>query len=142
MTAGHCAYDWSHDLGCLREIKACIGYAGRESIADGSVRFRMGKKVATTLGWLCRNKTRVNDVGFVKLSEPFTGITPFKYAETPKQVLRFLVFLGILVTRGISLRRRKSAYMFEMFQPTDFDLNKTGSNKMLEYRISTYPVKH
>ncbi len=34
VTAGHCVYDWSHQLGQLTHVKAYIGYHGKESIKD------------------------------------------------------------------------------------------------------------
>lgn len=44
VTAGHCSYDWSHSLGRMTNVKAYIGYRGKESIKDSShaVQFRIG----------------------------------------------------------------------------------------------------
>ena len=143
VTAGHCAFDWSHDLGCLREMKAYIGYAGKDSTDDDSVQFRMGKRVATTLGWLQSNHNKANDVSFVQLDKPFTGVTPFKYAETPKQGSEVLGVVGYPGDKKNWSTNEKGAYMFEMFQSTDFDLDTAeNGNKMLEYRVSTFGGKY
>ena len=40
VTAGHCAYDWGHRLGRAVEVKAYIGYKGRDQLNDPNVQFR------------------------------------------------------------------------------------------------------
>lgn len=68
VSAGHCAYDWSHQLGRLTHVKAYIGYNGKESITDGgnsAVQLRLGKRVAATEGWLAGGKNESRDVSFI-----------------------------------------------------------------------------
>ena len=85
VTAGHCSYDWSHSLGRLTNVKAYIGYQGKESIKDSShaVQFRTGKRVATTQGWLSGGNNEPRDVASIQVDKPFTGIKPIKYQPTP-----------------------------------------------------------
>ena len=85
VTAGHCAYDWSHSYGRLTHVKAYIGYTGKDTTKDTEqVQLRMGVRVATTEGWLTNGSSDSRgDVSFIRVSKPFTGITPFKYLATP-----------------------------------------------------------
>jgi V8-like Glu-specific endopeptidase len=85
VTAGHCAYDWSHKYGRLTHVKAYVGYSGKESVKDTSmVELRMGIRVASTESWLSKGDTQPNgDVSFIRLNKPFTGVTPIKYIPTP-----------------------------------------------------------
>jgi len=82
VTAGHCANDWSHNLGQVKEIKAYIGYHGKDNVKDPSVQFRHGKKIAAPAEWL-NGPAMTRDVSFVRLDKPFTGIRPFKFVDTP-----------------------------------------------------------
>ena len=56
VTAGHCAFDWSQRNGKgferATEVKAYIGYNGKQSVNDSSVQFRTGVKIVTTEGEL------------------------------------------------------------------------------------------
>jgi hypothetical protein len=86
VTAGHCSYDWSHNLGRLTHVKAYIGYYGKESIKDSrnyAVQFRTGKRVAVSQGWLAGENNEPRDVSFIQVDRPYTGITPIKYRPTP-----------------------------------------------------------
>ena len=86
VTAGHCAYDWSHNLGKLTHVKAYIGYYGKESIKDdrnSAVQFRTGKRVAVLEDWLTSGENESRDVAFVEVDSPFNGIKPIKYQPTP-----------------------------------------------------------
>ena len=83
VTAGHCSYDYRDKLGRVTEIKAYIGYEGKDSIGRPNVQFRRGKRVVTTSGWLTNKNNRKNDVSFVQLDRPFTGIVPINIMTTP-----------------------------------------------------------
>ncbi len=84
VTAGHCAYDWSHNLGRLTHVKAYVGYYGKESIKDSrAVQLRFGKRVAVPQGWLASRNNEARDVAFIQVDRPYTGIKPIKYQQTP-----------------------------------------------------------
>jgi V8-like Glu-specific endopeptidase len=85
VTAGHCAFDWSHNYGRLTHVKAYIGYTGKEAVKNTSVvQLRMGARVAAPESWLAKGASDSRgDVAFIRLNKPFTGVTPFKYLPTP-----------------------------------------------------------
>ena len=85
VTAGHCSYDWSHKMGRATEVKAYIGYKGRESEKDSPVQFRQVKRIVTTEGWVKTKGQKCFDVSFMQVEKPFSGITPIKFMETPTQ---------------------------------------------------------
>ena len=85
VTAGHCSYDWGHKMGRASEVKAYIGYKGRQSEKDPSVQFRRVKRTVTTEGWVKTKGQKCFDVAFMQVDKPFSGITPIKFAETPTQ---------------------------------------------------------
>ena len=82
VTAGHMAFDWDHKLGFVKDIKAWIGYHGRDQVGKDSVQLRHGKTVATPAEWIKAPRENY-DVCFIKLHKPFTGIKPFEYMDTP-----------------------------------------------------------
>ncbi|KAK6075472.1 ATP synthase F1 [Seiridium cupressi] len=139
VTAGHCAFDWAHNMGRLVQAKCYIGYNGHESIHDSraQVQFRQGKKIATTLEWMTAKGNRNFDVAFIQLEQPFTGITPIKFADT---LLSGRSTIGIVGYPG-DLRDEKTkepgAQMYEMFLPTNFNLAESQW-RMLEYHIDTF----
>ncbi len=97
VTAGHCSYDWSHNLGRLTHVKTYIGYSGKESIKDSrnyAVQFRTGKRITTTEGWLTGEGNEPRDVSFIQVDPPFTGIKPIKYQPTP--MIGAKVVLGVV----------------------------------------------
>lgn len=117
VTAGHCTYDWGHKLGRATEVKAYIGYKGNSSIKGPSVQFRTGKRIVTTEGWLKTRGSKSFDVGFIQVNKPFTGITPIKYEDTPKEGqlnLGVVGYPGDLVDNSTG---EKGAFMYEMFSP-------------------------
>lgn len=85
VTAGHCAWDWSHDYGRLTHVKAYIGYSGKESIKDtNQVQLRMGIQAASTENWLTKGSSNSRgDVSFIRVNKPFSGVDPIKYLPTP-----------------------------------------------------------
>ena len=85
VTAGHCSYDWSHKMGRATEVKAYIGYKGRQSEQDPNVQFRRVQRIVTTEGWVKTKGQKCFDVSFMQVDKPFSGITPIKFVDTPNQ---------------------------------------------------------
>lgn len=138
VTAGHCAFDHQYGYGRAVEVKAYVGYYGRESVENdkANVQFRHGVTIATTKGWINSDANRANDVSFIRLDRAFRNVVPFKWEATP--VTAYSVDLGVV---GYPADQKKGdehgAEMYEMFLESSFDLRSTPSN-MLEYQISTY----
>ena len=82
VTAGHMSFDWDHKFGFVKEMKAWIGYHGRDNIRDESVQFRHGQTVAAPAEWIKAPRENY-DVSFIKVDKPFTGIKPIVYSNTP-----------------------------------------------------------
>jgi V8-like Glu-specific endopeptidase len=139
VTAGHCSFDWSHKMGRLVELKAYIGYDGKDSITDpySSVQFRKGVRVATTSEWLRAKGARAYDVAFVKLDRPFTGVVPIKFVETPRQGDCQIGVVGYPGDRQDAKTSENGAHMYEMFTNNKWNLEETEAN-MIEYEIDTY----
>ena len=139
VTAGHCAFDWSHNLGRLVSVKAYIGYAGKTSIKDPkfSVQFRTGKQVATTTQWLTSKGQRPHDVSFMKLAKPFTEIEPIRFIETPPQGYCQLGVVGYPGDLKDKATGEKGAHMYEHFLNTGWNLEDSQDN-MLEYNMDTF----
>lgn len=122
VTAGHCSWDWGHNLGRLTHIKAYIGYSGKESITDSknyAVQFRTGKRVAAPEGWLADGKDERRDVAFIQVDKPFTGIKPFKYQPTPLSGSK--VVLGVVGYPGDLMNpktKEKGAVSFPLRSPS------------------------
>ncbi|KAL9111829.1 MAG: hypothetical protein Q9187_007870, partial [Circinaria calcarea] len=141
VTAGHCAYDWSHNLGRLTHVKAYIGYYGKESIKDNrnsAVQFRTAKRVAVLEDWLTNGDNEPRDVAFIQVDPPFNGIKPIKHQPTPLTGTN--VVLGVVGYPGDLMNpksKERGAFMYEMYLGTNFDVSKT-KNKMLQYTIDTY----
>ncbi|KAF7511346.1 hypothetical protein GJ744_004911 [Endocarpon pusillum] len=141
VTAGHCSYDHSHNLGRLTHVKAYIGYYGKASINDSknyAVQFRTGKRVAIPEGWLAGEDNEPRDVSFIQVDRPYTGIKPIKYQPTPLTGNK--VILGVVGYPGDLMNpksKEKGAFMYEMYDATTFDISKT-KNKMLQYKVDTY----
>ena len=117
VTAGHCTYDWSHNLGRATEIKAYIGYDGEASIQNPNVQFRTAKRIVTTEGWLKARGAKNFDVGFVQVNEPFTGIKPIIYEETPLKGNMTIGVVGYPGDLKDEHTGEKGASMYEMFLP-------------------------
>ena len=80
VTAGHCSFDHSHELGRLTHVKAYIGYHGNESIDDPSyaVQFLTAKSVATTQSWLQDGSNEAADVSFILLDGSFGRLSALR----------------------------------------------------------------
>ena len=137
VTAGHVGYDWSHKLGRATEVKAYIGYDGRESEKDPNVQFRTVKRIVTTEGWVKTKGQKSFDVSFMQVDTPFTGITPIRFEETPSQGNLVLGVVGYPGDLSDKRTGEKGAHMYEMFHPTEYDLS-TQADTMLEYEIDTF----
>ncbi|KAF2203867.1 hypothetical protein GQ43DRAFT_478690 [Delitschia confertaspora ATCC 74209] len=140
VTAGHCAFDWSHNYGRLSHVKCYIGYTGREAVKDKvQVQLRMGTRVAVLDSWLSKGATDSRaDVAFIRVNSPFTGVTPLKYAPTPLSGVNERI--GVAGYPGDLMKKstgEKGALMYEMYLPTNYTLEGTKS-KMLQYTIDTY----
>ncbi|KAL8705089.1 MAG: hypothetical protein Q9201_001772 [Fulgogasparrea decipioides] len=137
VTAGHCSYDWSHNLGRATEVKAYIGYQGDVSVKHPNTQFRSVKRIVTTEGWLKGRGAKNFDVSFMQVEEPFTGITPIVYSETPESGEYTIGVVGYPGDMKDPKTGEKGAFMYEMFLETRYDL-ATQADTMLEYQIDTY----
>ena len=134
----HIAFDWRYGLGKATEIKAYIGYTGKDSIKNKEiVQFRKGIKIATTVGWLSSRDNKVNDVSFILLETPFTDVTPYKYSPTPKTGSLTIGVVGYPADKKKDDTQESGAEMWEEFKLTNYDLT-TSETKMLDYQISTF----
>ena len=132
VTAGHCSYDWTYGLGKLTKVKAFIGYNGESSIPDPNVQFRSGKRVACPAEWL-KGPAMTYDVSFILVNQPFEGVTPIKYADTPA---RGNMTLGVV---GYPGDLERGEHMYEHF--VDCQFNLAANEKMLTYQIDTFGGK-
>ena len=89
VTAGHMSFDWEHGFGFVKEVKAWIGYFGRDNVGHDSVQVRHGKTVACPTEWIKAPRENY-DISFIKVDKPFTGITPMVYSDTPAKGTVFL----------------------------------------------------
>ncbi|KAH0536484.1 hypothetical protein FGG08_006637 [Glutinoglossum americanum] len=137
VTAGHCAFDWSHKMGRLTHLKAYIGYDGKGSIGDESVQFRKGKRVVTTSEWLTARGDRAHDVAFIQLQKPFVGITPIKFGDTPESGEPVLGVVGYPGDKRDEETDESGAKMYQMFLKTPYNLQQSRE-MMLEYEIDTF----
>jgi V8-like Glu-specific endopeptidase len=143
VTAGHCAFDWSQNSGRgfrrATEVKAYIGYNGKESINSPNVQFRTGVKIVTTEGWLRSGQNRHDDVAFIQLNEPFSGISPLQYAATPETGAETIGVVGYPGDKRYNELKNGElgAQMYQEFRSVNWNL-QSSVNGMLEYQISTY----
>ncbi|KAJ6100381.1 Serine protease [Penicillium canescens] len=133
VTAGHCAFDWSYNLGRLNKVKVYAGYTGKNSLGDPEVEFHAGKRVATAPEWV-EKPGRQADVAFIKLDGHFDEITPIEYKDTPEKGNKVI---GVVGYPG-DLRRagEPGAIMHQHFEKTKWNLVESKW-KMLEYSIDT-----
>ena len=99
VTAGHMSFDWDHKFGFVKEMKAWIGYYGRDNVGDNSVQLRHGKTVATPAEWVKAPRENY-DVSFIKVDKPFTGVEPMVYSDTPAKGIVLLPEMSIYVAYG------------------------------------------
>ncbi|KAF4977652.1 hypothetical protein FDECE_18328 [Fusarium decemcellulare] len=136
VTAGHCAFDHTYNLGKAVQIRAYVGYRGKEFINQKGVQFRTGAKIATPNEWITSDINRASDVSFIQVDKPFNHIDPITWVPTP--TFDDNVKLGVVGYPGDkTYKDEAAAEMYEMFKPTTYDLSKTNPN-MLEYTISSF----
>ncbi|KAF5703978.1 peptidase glutamyl endopeptidase I [Fusarium globosum] len=139
VTAGHCAYDHSHNLGRLVKVKAYVGYRGRKTVGDSErVEHQCGTAVATTSGWVNTvGGEEASDISLIKLSKPFKTVGKcFTWTQTP--IAQAAAGLGVVGYPGdIRDDGERGARMYEMFRKTDYNLESSDLH-MLDYRIDTY----
>ncbi|KAK6537416.1 hypothetical protein TWF694_011603 [Orbilia ellipsospora] len=139
VTAGHCAYDYSHNLGRLIKVKAYVGYNGKDSIGTDAVEFRYGSAIATTEGWINTDGgNEPRDVSMIKLESPFTTVKSYcKWKQTP--ISENAADLGVVGYPGdiVNDKGERGATMYKMFRQTNYDLNSSKLH-MLQYQIDTY----
>lgn len=124
-------------MGRATEVKAYIGYDGRQSEKDPNVQFRQVSRIVTTEGWVKTKGQKSFDVSFMQVSTPFTGINPIRFEETPPHGSHVLGIVGYPGDLPDKNTKEKGAHMYEMFLPTDFDLS-TQADTMLEYQMDSY----
>lgn len=142
VTAGHSAFDWFYKMGRLTQVKAYVGYNGRASAEDptSSVQFRQGNQVATTAEWLRSRGVRAYNLAFIKVHQPFTGIVPVKFQDTPRTGRSSLGVVGYAGEIADQSTGEKGARMYESFSNTRWNL-EDSEYSMLEYEIDSYGGK-
>ena len=121
-------------------VKAYIGYYGKHAVDDPSVQFRTVSRVTTTVGWLTSRDNRSNDLSFMQLESPFTGVTPYKFSDTPMSGNEKLGVVGFPGDKISSLTGERGDRMYEEFKIISYGREKSEQH-MLEYDISTYGGK-
>lgn len=139
VTAGHYAFDWSYKKGRLTQVKAYIGYNGKASVDDPQIatQFRQGSQVATPSEWLRSKGMKAYDVAFIKVRQPFTGIVPFEFEDTPRSALSSIGLVGYAGDLTDRFSGEKGAHVYEVFQNTEWNLEKSEYT-MLEYVLDPY----
>ncbi|KAI0441904.1 ATP synthase F1 [Xylaria telfairii] len=136
VTAGHCAFDWSHGLGRLTKVKAYIGYKGHADLSGTEAQW--GTAVATTVPWCSGIGNEPSDISIIKLSSPFNIATSnlFRWTQTP--VSQDGADLGVVgYPADIMENGERGARMYEMFTSTTYNLANSEQH-MLQYKIDTY----
>ncbi|KAK3370999.1 ATP synthase F1 [Lasiosphaeria ovina] len=135
VTAGHCAFDYSHGLRRLVKVRAYVGYKGHDDLSDTEARW--GTAVATTVKWCAGIGDEPADVAFIKLEKPFETVkNKFTCTQTP--VSKENADLGVVGYPGdIMDGGERGARMYEMFAATTYNLT-TSDHNMLQYKIDTY----
>lgn len=133
ITAAHCVYDHTHDFGKAVQVRAFVGYNGKNSVDQAGVQFRRGLKVVVPKDWVISNTNRASDVAFIKVEE-FNDIVRISQQPTAGIVNKMLLsVVGYPCDK--SLGDERGAQMYEMTKRIDCDLSKTASN-LLEHTIS------
>lgn len=132
VTDGHLTYDHESSLGKAVEVKAYVGYNGKNSIGKDDFQFRSGTKVATTKAWVESGLKQSGDVGFVALDRSFDKINPIQW----EHLLRGQLFVenAGYPSDAQSSREEEGA---GTSRNTGLDLRTTASN-MSGYEISSY----
>ncbi|KAF5637652.1 glutamyl endopeptidase [Fusarium sp. NRRL 25303] len=133
ITAAHCVYDHTHDFGKAVQVRAFVGYNGKNSVEQPGVQFRRGLKVVVPKDWIISDTNHASDVAFIKVEE-FNDIVRIAQQPTVGIVNKMLLsVVGYPCDK--SLGDERGAQMYEMTKRIDCDLSKTASN-LLEHTIS------
>ncbi len=81
------------------------------------MQFRSATRIVTTEGWIQNRGMKPADVGFVRVDKPFTGVTPFRFEETPRNGDLEIGVVGYPGDLKDEKNRENGAYMYEMFLP-------------------------
>lgn len=143
VTAGHSVFDWTYKKGRLTQAKAYIGYNGKASSDDlkSAVQFQPASQVAAPSEWLRSKGMKAYDLAFIKVQQPFTGIVPIKFEDTPKSALSTIGLVGYAGNIADQHSGEKGAHMYEIFQNTNWDL-ENSEYAMLEYALDPYGGEH
>ncbi|KAF5710923.1 glutamyl endopeptidase [Fusarium mundagurra] len=133
ITAAHCVYDHTHNFGKAVNVRAFVGYNGKNSVDKPGVQFRRGLKVVIPKDWIISDTNRGSDVAFIEVDE-FNEVVRIAQQPTVDLVDKMLLsVVGYPLDKSLGAER--GAQMYEMTDTTDCDLSKTAFN-MLEHTIS------
>ncbi|KAF5974706.1 glutamyl endopeptidase [Fusarium coicis] len=133
ITAAHCVYDHTYDFGKAVQVRAYVGYNGKNSIDKPGAQFRRGLKVVVPKDWIISDTNRGSDVAFIKVDE-FSDVV--RIAQQPTNGIVEKMFRSVVgYPCDKSLGDERGAQMYEMSKITDCDLSKTALN-LLEHTIS------
>ncbi|KAF5649355.1 glutamyl endopeptidase [Fusarium sp. NRRL 52700] len=133
ITAAHCVYDHTYNFGKAVQVRAFVGYNGKNSIDQPGVQFRRGLKVVIPKDWIISDTNRASDVAFIKVEE-FSNVVRIAQQPTVGIVSRML-FSVVGYPCDKSLGDERGAQMYETTKRIDCDLSKTPFN-LLEHTIS------
>ncbi|KAF4947081.1 hypothetical protein FGADI_10711 [Fusarium gaditjirri] len=135
VTAGHCAFDHTYNFGRAVQVRAYIGYNGKDSVGPGGAQFRKGIKIVTPKEWIASDINRAHDVSMIVLDSKFDDVEPIAF--NPTETFVNDLELGVVgYPADKTLHDEPGAQMYEMYKKTTCDLSKTSLN-MLEYTISS-----
>lgn len=77
------------------------------------------------------------DVAFIQVDRPFTGVTSFKFVDTPLSGTSTIGVVGYPGDLKDEKTKEVGAHMYEMFLSTNYNLAESQW-RMLEYQIDTY----
>lgn len=142
VTAGHSAFDWSFKMGRLTKVKAYVGYNGISSAEDptSSVQFQQGDQVATPVEWLRSKGTKAYNLAFITVQQPFTGIVPIQFQDTPRSGMTSLGVVGYAGDIADQDTGEKGARMYESFSSTTWNI-EDSEYTMLEHGLDSYGGK-
>lgn len=80
------------------------------------------------------------DVAFIKVHQPFTGIVPINFEDTPRTAFANIGLVGYAGDITDPFSGEKGAHMYEVFQNTEWNLEKSDYT-MVEYALDPYGGK-
>ena len=149
VTAGHCSFDHSHGFDRLLRANVYMGYKGKESTIDPTIKskldvqLRTGKVITTTSDWLSKGNDEARDVAFILLDKPFNDVTPFKPHDTPETGSCFIGVVGYPGDLEDPQTHERGAFMYENFGNDTYDFETAVSKKdhLLQYKVDTFGGK-